>query len=247
MSRFLSDWVKQAPTYTMARALYYTARAEWPSFSLRRRRKSDSRTIASYLAGAASPRLQIGSGINGLDGWLNTDYFPQSDDLIHLDATAPFPFADNTFDLIFSEHVIEHVPLEGGVNMIEEAFRTLKPGGRLRISTPPFEFLLKAYTNPQVPLNKKYLDWHLETYNADSPARDPLVLVNDYIRMWGHVFIYDEALLKKLFQRAGFVDLQSFDINQSDDPRLTNLEHDGRMPDGLLKLSTMTIEGIKPV
>lgn len=246
MIKYLPNQVKQAPTYKMARALYYTARAEWPSFSLRRKTKSDSRTMASYLAGAASPRLQIGAGRNGLEGWLNTDYFPQSDNLIHLDATARFPFADNIFDLIFSEHVIEHVPLEGGVNMIGEAFRTLKPGGRLRISTPPFEFLLDIYINPQDPLNKKYLDWHLETYNVNSPERDPLVLINDYIRMWGHVFIYDEALLRKLFQRAGFVDLQSFDINQSDDPRLSDLEHDGRMPNGLLKLSTMTIEGTKP-
>jgi len=102
-----------------------------------RRSGKDPPKIASYLAATDSPRLQIGAGSNVLAGWLNTDYFPDRADFIHLDATGRFPFDDSSLDLIFSEHVIEHVPLDGGVNMIAESFRVLKPGGRLRISTPP--------------------------------------------------------------------------------------------------------------
>ena len=75
----------------------------------------------------------------------------------------------------------------------------------------------------------------------------PVVLFNDYVRMWGHVFIYDERLLIKLMEQAGFVNVQSVAIGQSIDRRLVGLENESRMPDGLLKLSTMSIEGSKPV
>lgn len=246
MTIFVSERIKKSSAYRMARAVYYAVRAEFPSHLPAGRGKSDSRKIASYLADAAIAKLQIGAGTHDLKGWLNTDFFPESREQIHLDATEPFPFPDASFDLIFSEHVIEHVPLQGGINMIDEAFRILKPGGRLRISTPPLEFLLKAYSNSKDALNKRYLDWHFESYNPESLSKSPVVLFNDYMRMWGHVFIYDEILLKDLFRRSGFVDVRNFEINKSDDPRLIGLENDGRMPDGLLQLSTMTVEGLKP-
>ena len=42
-------------------------------------------------------------------------------------------------------------------------------------------------------MNKAYRNWHFETYNADSPSTDPVVLFNDYVRMWGHVFSMTSA------------------------------------------------------
>ncbi len=44
-------------------------------------------------------------------GFLNSDYFPRLSDAICLDTTNTYLFEDETFDYIFSEHMIEHVPI----------------------------------------------------------------------------------------------------------------------------------------
>lgn len=45
-----------------------------------------------------------------------------------------FPFADNTFDVVFSTEVIEHTP--DPLLAVTDMVRVLKPGGKLVLSTP---------------------------------------------------------------------------------------------------------------
>ena len=245
MSSF-SQKIRQNLAYRALRRVYYFRQSDAFRRFRQRYLRQDEKVVAEYLASSADPKLQIGSGENSLVGWLNTDFFPETDSLIHLDATTRFPFDDNIFELIFTEHVIEHLPLAGGINMVREAFRTLRPGGRLRVSTPPINFIIDCYERPQEPANRDYLDWHFSEWNADAPARDSIVFANDFVRMWGHLFIYDEALLRRIMQETGFANVQAYPIKESGDSRLKGLENDSRMPPGLLQLSTMTLEGVKP-
>lgn len=58
---------------------------------------------------------------------------------------AKLPFADNTFDLISSIYVFEHV---GDVaSVMSECYRTLKPGGQLFIVFPPYYSPWCAHTD----------------------------------------------------------------------------------------------------
>jgi len=75
----------------------------------------DQKVINHYLASQNSYKLQIGCGGNKLDDWLNTSYHPRTYDILHLDVTKPFPFKSNTFDTIFSEHMIEHITYDQGL------------------------------------------------------------------------------------------------------------------------------------
>lgn len=53
------------------------------------------------------------------------------------------PFDDNSFDLVVSSEIIEHIP--GPQDVIEEFYRVVKPGGLVLITTPnPW--------NPQMPI-----------------------------------------------------------------------------------------------
>lgn len=98
--------------------------------------------IRSYLASHPVRRLQIGTGPMHLDGWLNVDVVPVDARTVYMDATRPFPLPDGVFDGVFSEHMIEHVSLDQARSVVREAFRVMRPGGRIRIATPHLGRLL---------------------------------------------------------------------------------------------------------
>src|SRR5262245_54829463 len=95
----------------------------------------DPRVIRDYLESHSVRKLQLGAGGNDPTGWLNTDIVPIRDE-VYLDATQRYPFSDGSFQYVFSEHMIQSVPWEGGVAMLKECYRVLAPGGKLRVVTP---------------------------------------------------------------------------------------------------------------
>jgi hypothetical protein len=87
---------------------------------------TDRALVTHYLDQHEQRRLQIGCGGNLRSGWLNSDYYPRSAQILHLDATRAFPLPSSSFDLVYSEHMIEHVPHGGGQAMLDECFRILE-------------------------------------------------------------------------------------------------------------------------
>ncbi len=53
------------------------------------------------------------------------------------------PYKDNSFDVVFNKSVIEH--LSNPENLMKEAYRVLKPGGRLITMTPDWESIYKIF------------------------------------------------------------------------------------------------------
>jgi predicted SAM-dependent methyltransferase len=205
----------------------------------------DERFIRRYFESTSVPKLHIGAGKNLLPGWLNTNWYPNTNAAIFLDATKPFPLPSASFDYAYSEHMIEHLPEAGGGNMIRETFRVLKPGGTFRISTPDINFLVHLMNPDLTEVERRYIRWAgVRTHGSDSPTA--LSVVNNFVRAWGHTFIYDEPSLTASMRAAGFVDIKPFKILESDTPELRGLENVGRMEDGFLQLETMTLEGTKP-
>lgn len=54
-----------------------------------------------------------------------------------------FPYADNTFDVVFSKSVVEH--FFDPENFILESLRVLKPGGRIIMMTPDWITTMKVF------------------------------------------------------------------------------------------------------
>jgi len=205
----------------------------------------DKTATTDYLDEHEIRKIHLGCGHNHLDGWLNTDLIPNNK-RIRLDVSKKYPFDDDTFDYAFSEHVIEHIPYQIGRMMISEAFRVLKPGGVIRISTPDLKFLIYLYENDQKDLHKKYIKWNAENFIGDKAPHDGISVFNNYVRDWGHVYIYDVESLSRMFKEIGFTDIKAVKINKSEHEHLQNLEHESRHPEGFLQLETMTVEGTKP-
>jgi len=84
--------------------------------------------------------LDVGCGANKTEGAIGLDNNPRTNaDVIHDLGELPYPFPDNEFDLVVSNHVVEHVP--DVMAFITELYRVTRHGGRIKLLTP-------HYTNP---------------------------------------------------------------------------------------------------
>ena len=207
----------------------------------------DSAIIESYFAEQRIRKLHIGCGGNILGDWLNSDFSPYSDRVLHLDATKTFPFSKETFDYIFSEHLIEHVSYSNGLAMLSECHRVLKNNGKIRISTPNLQFLIDLYSDNKSELQKEYIKWATDSFIKSAPYYDDTFVINNFVRDWGHLFIYDEKTLRSSLEKAGFTKILRCELNESQDELLRNLENEERIPKGFLKLESVTLEGTKVV
>jgi len=205
----------------------------------------DRKLIKAHFAEQKIKKLNLGSGYHVLDGWLNADVFPPLKEVLKVDATKKYPFDDQTFDYIFSQHMIEHISYAQGQQMLKECFRILKDGGKIRISTPDLLFLISLYQSEKSEQQKAYIKWSTQKCIKDAPICEDTFVINHFVRAWGHTFIYDEKVLRLALQKAGFKEIVTCNLNESEDPILCNLENEERMPVGFLRLESLVIEAKK--
>ena len=172
-----------------------------------RRRTQRGKLIERYLAQHETRKLQLGAAENIRPGWLNTDLHGYGhEELVYLDVRKPFPLPDASFDLVYSEHMIEHLTYAEGQRCLHECFRVLRPGGTIRTATPSLERLARLYDGGEV--EERYVRWAVDTLRPEVDAPLPGVVVNNFFRSWGHRFIYDPDTLRHALTEAGFVDVE---------------------------------------
>jgi predicted SAM-dependent methyltransferase len=190
-------------------------------------------------------KLQLGCGPNLLGGWLNTDVLP-SRDVVFVDATQRLPFPDSQFQYVFTEHMIEHLPIRLGSCMLAEINRVLCPGGKLRIATPDFGFLLRLCRQDISPQEQEYIVWATKAFRPDLPPCATSV-VNNFFRDWGHRYIYDQSILSQSLSSSGFGEIIRCEVGHSNDPELCGLECHGKLiGEANNRLETMVLEATKP-
>ncbi len=198
--------------------------------------------IQNYLSNNKILKLHIGSGKNVKDGWLNCDIEPLSTKVAYINVTKKFPLKDNTFDYVYSEHMIEHINHKDGLLMLNECFRILKPNGIIRITTPDIDNLIDIFHNDQ---NKydDYINWSYEV--NDLVNKSSIEVFNNFFQSWGHKFIYSKSFMKNHLENIGFKNLNFFNICQSGNDELKNLENIDRLPNNFLQIESFSIEGRK--
>lgn len=104
----------------------------------------------------AKPFYNIGAGTTYHPAWQNVDHMSDyyASDLnnnIDIDwdisALGPMPVPDNSALAIYSSHTIEHIMDAHAEHMFREAYRALKPGGFLRVTTPDIDLYYNAYVD----------------------------------------------------------------------------------------------------
>ena len=161
--------------------------------------------IRAFLAGSGPHRLNLGCGFNVLPGWLNTDLEGGRHGTTYMDALRTFPMPDNSLDAILCEHLIEHLPSEGGRFLLNESFRVLKPKGAIRVITPDLESLARLCVSEPDDAGRSYLDFVAKLHGRD--VIEPSDALNYIFYEYGHRHIYTIARLRTAMTAAGFVEI----------------------------------------
>lgn len=101
----------------------------------------------------SSPDASVGPCLNLACGqvfvrspsWVNIDFGASGPAVVKADLLGALPFPEGYFQVLYSSHFLEHIPLENVQSVIGEWMRVLQPGGRLRLVLPDFETLARRY------------------------------------------------------------------------------------------------------
>lgn len=151
-------------------------------------------------------------------GWLILDWSDQ-------DITTKLAFDEATVDVVFSEHVLEHLPFAGAVHFLQDALRILKPGGVFRLVCPLLDRLLQVDLSDN--LGQTYIRNSLVPYYKDEHAlltgtfglsgiydAPNVFLFNSMFRMHDHQFIWSSGLLIAIMKAIGYQDIHYVQVGQ---------------------------------
>lgn len=143
-------------------------------------------------------RIHLGCGPVDQPGFINVDAigFPH---VHHLAPVYPLPmFADNTVDLVYVSHCLEHIEIAEVPRALQEWTRIIKPGGILRIAVPDFEAVLQVYE---------------ASGRSISSIQYVLMGGQDYPFNF-HMAVFDRLHLTELMQKAGLTNIAPWQPSQ---------------------------------
>jgi predicted SAM-dependent methyltransferase len=89
--------------------------------------------------------LNLGCGSRIHPDWENVDFYPTAPGVRVHDLHKRTPYADETFDVVYHSHVLEHFQRPAALRFLRECCRVLKPGGVIRIAVPDLERIARLY------------------------------------------------------------------------------------------------------
>ena len=77
--------------------------------------------------------------------WENIDFSPLDNRVKKVNLLKRLPFSDNSFDVAYSSHFLEHLSKDNAIRFLSEVKRVLKVGGIVRIVVPDLENAINEY------------------------------------------------------------------------------------------------------
>ncbi|KPQ33608.1 MAG: Methyltransferase domain [Phormidesmis priestleyi Ana] len=89
--------------------------------------------------------LNLGCGNRFHTDWINVNFTSPNPVVIAHNLTKDIPFSDNSFDVVYHSHLLEHFPKAEAATFLQECHRVLRPQGILRIAVPDLEQIIRSY------------------------------------------------------------------------------------------------------
>jgi predicted SAM-dependent methyltransferase len=135
------------------------------------------------------------------------------------------PIADDTYDLLYASHVLEHVAWFRTTLALRETCRVLKPGGVLEVWVPDFTKIVDSFRRGRCGDN----------WRKHNPLGHPWRWLNGRVFAYGpepnwHKAVFDAQNLRDHLREAGFVDVQALEKPRGYDHGPVNLGMRGVKP-----------------
>jgi SAM-dependent methyltransferase len=118
------------------------------------------------------PYLNLGCGRRFHSDWENLDFSAPSTAVRAHDLRKGIPFPDESFDVVYHSHVLEHFSKQTARSFLQECHRVLRRGGVSRVAVPDLEKIAQLYLEAlekaslEIPGWKENYDWMmLEIYD----------------------------------------------------------------------------------
>lgn len=129
-------------------------------------------------------RLNLGAGATEIPG------FTPIDIVLGSQAYPLFQYADGAVDEIRAVHILEHFSHTQTIDVLKEWCRVLKPGGRIRLSVPDFDYVVEQYKKgTNEPLEGFLMGGHYDEHDI-------------------HKAMFNEQKLTEALATAGFADIK---------------------------------------
>lgn len=89
--------------------------------------------------------LNLGCGSRFHPDWTNIDITSSSPLVQEHNLRHGIPFPDDTFDVVYHSHLLEHLQKHKALIFSRECYRVLKPGGIIRVVVPDLERIVRTY------------------------------------------------------------------------------------------------------
>lgn len=160
------------------------------------------------------------------------------------------PIADDEYDGVYSEHFIEHLEKEEGINYFKEMLRIMKPGGVVRTVWPAMDFV--NWLRSGVDLSnhffvQEYYRVYVQVHgfcppgNEDKSKQEQCALgllwqKGEHKYLWGKQEMIDMLL------ELGYKNVREFEYQRSAFPPFKNIDH----PNKLRAAHSTVVEATKP-
>ena len=112
------------------------------------------------------------------------------------------PIPDNSAEIVYSSHTVEHLNDEAAQNMFNEAYRVLKKGGTFRVTTPNIELEYRAYSEN----DRSYFYW-IDMYSKPNnynriKIKEPMTKASiQQIFLWNFASITSELVIDETVKK----------------------------------------------
>lgn len=145
--------------------------------------------------------------------------FARSSGILWADATRRIPLPDDSAEVVYSSHVVEHLDRDDVNGFLREAYRVLAPGGVLRVAVPDLHMRVRDY------MADGDADKLMERTRLARRRRRTVAEKIRYLAAGDrqHMWMYDGRSLACLVSAAGFRDAVVLE------PGTTTIENPGEL------------------
>jgi SAM-dependent methyltransferase len=133
------------------------------------------------------------------------------------------PIADNSIELLYCSHVLEHLTLAELRLSLHNCYRYLQPGGVFRFVLPDLEYMAQQYVNSNKPdAAVKFM--RVTLMGIENRQRSLLSFLREWLGGSHHLWMWDYKSLSHELSDVGFQNIRRAQFGDSDISEFSEVE-----------------------